>query len=32
MEREREAVGGGRSRLDEQEAPQTCLYRLEVQQ
>lgn len=32
MEREREALGGGRSRLEEQETPQAHLYRQEVQQ
>lgn len=32
MEREREALGGGRNRLEEQETPQAHLYRQEVQQ
>lgn len=32
MEREREALGGGKSKLEEQETPQGHLNRQEVQQ
>lgn len=32
MEREREALGGGKSRLGERETPQAHYYRQEVQQ